>query len=123
MNDLVGKRILLVEDDYMIAQDACAMLADAGVEVVGPLPGVAEALDALENQGPLDAAVLDVNLNGEMVFPIADALGKRGVPFIFLTGYDTWALPQRYAAHPTLQKPLGLQSLSKSVAPLLGLAA
>ena len=69
------------------------------------MPSVADALDLLAAGAPPDAAILDVNLGGEMVFPLAEALRDRGVPFMFATGYDSWALPPAYADVPRCEKP------------------
>ena len=100
------RRVLVVEDEYMIAQDLARELEDVGAEVLGPVPSVADALALLVAEAvPPDAAILDVNLGGEMVFPVAEALRERGVPFVFVTGYDPWSLPQAYADVPCCEKP------------------
>lgn len=101
---LDGKRILVVEDEYLIAADLKRSLRDRGAEVVGPVGDLAKGL-ALARYGGLDAAVLDINLEGDASFPIADVLAKDGVPFVFLTGYDAWSLPDAYAGTTTLAKP------------------
>ena len=84
--DLVGKRILVVEDDFVIARLVADMLGDHGASVVGPVGRLPRAL-ALIDQEPIDAAVLDINLAGTMVFPLASELNRRNVPFLFATGY------------------------------------
>jgi DNA-binding response OmpR family regulator len=96
----------VVEDEYMVADELRRDLVEQGAEVVGPVAKVSEALRFLAIAGPLDGAVLDVNLGGEMVFPVADLLRKRGVPFVFATGYDRWAMPQAYANVPRYEKPV-----------------
>ncbi|MEG3164789.1 response regulator [Sphingomonas sp. PB2P19] len=103
---LTGRQILVVEDDYLIADDLCEALADAGAGIVGPCPTIAKAVACLDSAAVIDAAVLDVNLCGEMVFPFADALTLRGIPFIFATGYDEGALPDRYSDVGRLEKPV-----------------
>ena len=104
--NLGPRRILVVEDEYMLAQDFARELEDVGAEVLGPVPSVADALALLVAEAvPPDAAILDVSLGGEMVFPVAEALRERGVPFMFVTGYDPWSLPQPYADVPCCEKP------------------
>ena len=116
---LAGRRILVVEDDYLLAVEVRDRLLDAGADVVGPAPAVADAQALVREGGALDAAVLDVNLRGEMVFPVADALDARHVPFVFLTGYDQWSLPARYALHPRLEKPCQVMQLEALLRSLL----
>ena len=94
---LTGKRVLVVEDDYFIAKGLARSLKAVGANVLGPVATVADAL-ALIEAGPLDGAVLDINLRGDFVFPVADVLTERDVPFIFATGYGSKAIPERYAS-------------------------
>jgi len=104
---LRGRRLLVVEDEYLIAADLTASLESLGVEVIGPAASVDEALFLVEtNGGRLDGAVLDINLRDERVYPVADVLTARGVPFIFTTGYDAIALPNSYAGAPRCEKPV-----------------
>ena len=103
---LAGRRLLLVEDEYFIADDLVRELLAGGAEVVGPAGSVDGALDLLDEAGRLDGAVLDLNLQGEMAFPVADALRERGVPFVFTTGYDQAATPARYALVTRCEKPV-----------------
>ena len=102
---LRDRRILVVEDEYMVAEDLRIELEEMGAEVLGPVPSVAGALALLARGARPDAAILDVNLGGEMVFPLAEALRERGVPFMFATGYDAWSLPAAYAEVPRCEKP------------------
>ena len=86
---LKGRRFLVVEDEYLIAADLAAFLEAQGIEVVGPAASVNEALALLESDTDgLDCAVLDVNLQDDRVYPVADVLMSREVPFVFTTGYD-----------------------------------
>ena len=90
---LIGKRILVVEDEFLVAMLIEDALTDAGCIVVGPFSRVPEARVAAE-QHAVDFALLDVNVAGEKVFPVAEALEARGIPFLFLTGYGAVALPK-----------------------------
>ena len=103
---LEGMRILVVEDEYLLADDLRDALTEAGAQVLGPVPSVGDAQALIAREAEIDAAVLDINLRGEMVFPVADVLSERGVPFAFATGYDEWALPERFAGAPRVEKPL-----------------
>lgn len=89
-------RVLVVEDEYFIADDLAKALARRGAQVVGPMARTRDALAYLEHAGPLDLAVLDVNLGGELVFPLAAALRERGTRFAFVTGYDRLGLPPEF---------------------------
>jgi CheY-like chemotaxis protein len=111
---LRGHRLLIVEDEYLIAADLAASLEKVGAEVVGPAASVKEALELVqEDAGQLDAAVLDINLRGEQVFPVADVLARRGVPFVFTTGYDGVAVPSPYAGVPRFEKPVNNAELAR----------
>ena len=98
-------RVLLVEDQALVAMDFEAMLIELGCTVVGPCATVAAALEAARSE-PLDGAVLDVNLAGERSFPIADQLRARQVPFFFVTGLSRAVLPPALQQVPPLAKPV-----------------
>lgn len=110
---LENRRILVVEDEYIIAADLAASLEELGVTVIGPANSIADALNLLESEPTPDAAVLDVNLGREKVYPVADALRERGVPFVFPTGYDDWIVPDQYAGAPRCEKPIDVRALSR----------
>jgi two-component sensor histidine kinase len=111
-----GRRILVVEDSAWLAAELAALLGDAGYRVVGPAATLDEAL-ALAERERLDGAVLDVNLDGTMVFPAAALLRRRAVPFVFLTGYgDSFAWPADFAEVPRLSKPLQPEPLLAALA-------
>jgi len=116
---LEGLRILVVEDEYLIADDMRNALLDAGAEVLGPVPNVAAAASLAAAEPRLDAAVLDINLGGAMVFELADTLKARAVPFVFATGYDDSAIPDRFAKVPRLEKPVKARSVLAALEPLL----
>jgi CheY-like chemotaxis protein len=101
---LAGRRILVVEDEMLVAMVLETMLDDAACRIVGPFGRLAQAL-ASAQRDDIDAALLDVNLHGEQVFPVADALAVRNIPFIFVTGYGAGGLPRRFKDRPTLTKP------------------
>ena len=110
--ELAGLTILVVEDTYLVAEHLCDLLKQHGATVLGPAPRVARALSLLEPKPPLDGAILDVNLAGELCYPIAEALKRQGVPFFFLTGYDEAAiLPPALAGATCLAKPVDETSL------------
>ena len=109
---LSGRRILLVEDEALIAIMMKEVLGDLGLSVVGPLGTLAQAL-AAANRDAVDGAILDLNLGGEAIYPVADALTRRGVPFIFVTGYGADAIDRRYAHIPALEKPIDPTLLKK----------
>jgi DNA-binding response OmpR family regulator len=98
------RRVLVVEDEALIALDIETALKSGGCEVLGPVGTLAEAA-RLAADTTLDAAVLDINLGNEKVFSVADALAERGVPFVFLTGYETDILPKRHHDRPSITKP------------------
>lgn len=115
---LSGRRILVVEDESMVAWALEDMLADLGCTVVGSAARVDQAL-AMVATHAFDAAVLDINLNGEGSYPIADALISRGLPFVFSTGYNQSSLPAAYSDLPFMQKPLERSRLSTALTKLL----
>lgn len=116
---LEGRRILVVEDEYLIADDVCEALVAAGAEVVGPCPTVEAAAAMLTREVRIDAALLDINLRGDPVFPVADALAARGVPFAFATGYDRWSIPKRFDAVALLEKPLKVRQIIATLEPMV----
>jgi CheY-like chemotaxis protein len=104
---LCGRRILVVEDQQAIALDLCETLGQEGVLIVGPACSVEDALSIIESAGPLDAAVLDIELEGEPVYAVADRLQQLGVPYLFTTGYEATEIPDRYRLAPRFEKPVG----------------
>lgn len=117
-SDLTGRTVLVVEDDYYIASDTAAALKGAGARVLGPCPNVDAALDLLQSETPTHA-VLDLNLGGGGPrFEIARLLKARGVPCVFLTGYDAASVPEDLANVVRLEKPIPLRNLVEAVARL-----
>lgn len=111
MAKLTGRRILVVEDEALVAMLVEDALLEAGAEVIGPAATVAEALSLLRDGEP-SAAVLDLNLAGEASTPIADTLARMGVPFVVATGYGAEGLPAQHAAVPVLAKPYDPEELT-----------
>jgi CheY-like chemotaxis protein len=101
---MAGKRILVVEDEFLIALDIAGALEQAGLVVIGPLASVRDALHTLESE-KVDGALLDANLGGEPVGRVADALRARKVPFAFVSGYGREQLPQQHQGAPLIAKP------------------
>lgn len=103
---LAGVRVLLVEDETLVAMLLEDMIGDLGGTVVGAASRVGRALEIVNDPAmSIDVGLLDVNLGGEDAFPIAAALAQRGVPFAFSTGYGNAGLPELWRSRPTLQKP------------------
>src|ERR1700759_3630834 len=102
--DLAGLRVLVVEDEMMVSMLIEDMLGDLGCTVVGPASRLDEAIE-LANSAELDCAVLDVNLGGQPIFPLADLLRTQGAPFAFATGYGDAGLREVDKGSPVLQKP------------------
>jgi CheY-like chemotaxis protein len=113
---LDGLRLLVVEDETLVAMLLEDMLTDLGCVVVGLAGTVTQGVAIARSADlALDAAVLDVNIGGERVFPVADALMARHVPFVFVTGYGAGGLDVRYAGRPTLAKPFQLRTLAEAL--------
>lgn len=111
-------RILIVEDEYYLAADLAQALTALGAQIVGPVATVADAQLMLDRQH-IEGAVVDVNLRGEMSFPIADRLEAAGIRYVITTGYDAAAIPHRFRTVPRLEKPYR----ADAVAALLDLAS
>lgn len=112
---LQGCRILVVEDEYMIAQEIADGLSNAGAETLGPLPRISDALRLIETETRIDAALLDVNLGNAAVWPVVDALLARRVPVVLATGYDASAIPAAYAHLPRCEKPTTTPDLLRAL--------
>ena len=113
MGPVEKRRILVVEDEYFLAQDMIQGLRAEGAEVVGPAGAVCDALDLIGATARIDAAVLDLNLRGELAYPVADALTERGVPFVFTTGYDQSYIPERYNGVARFEKPVRMADVAR----------
>jgi CheY-like chemotaxis protein len=119
---LEGRRVLVVEDESLVAMLLETMLEDMGCTPVGPLATVDEALEAIAADSLLDAALLDVNVAGRPVFPVAAALDARHTPFVFSTGYGEGGLPDEWRGRPTIQKPFTEATVREALQKTLGIS-
>ena len=112
---LAGRRVLIVEDNSLIAGAMAHMLKTKGLDIIGPVGTVNEALALVNVCGRIDGAVLDVNLHGKMAYPVVDALRSKSVPVVFMTGYDRRSIEPDYADVPCMQKPLTAERLIRAL--------
>ena len=119
--NLDRQRIIVVEDDYLLASDLCSDLRASGATVLGPAPTPFYAMQLIgpEQRRRVHAAVLDINLHGLKVYDLADTLQQRGVPFVFATAYAADSIPERFNQAPVLQKPLDRKQLLAQLAQLI----
>jgi CheY-like chemotaxis protein len=115
---LAGKRVLIVEDELLVALLIEDVLVDLGCSTLGPCGSVATALDAARTE-PFDLAVLDVNLGGEMVYPVAEVLAQRHIPFLFLSGYGDGAIPAGHCDWKVCAKPFTADDLANKMSAAL----
>ena len=116
--DLSGKRILVVEDSPVVAPYTADILSDLGCEVIGPAPNMAAARELAETE-QFDAAIMDVHIRGERVFPLCDMLESKGVPFLLTSGYADWQMPEKWQQRPRLQKPYRQDELVTALSQLV----
>jgi len=109
-----AKRVLIVEDELMIRMLLEDMLSELGYSIAAEAGRIDEALEAAKT-AEFDLAILDVNLNGQTIAPVAEALVARGMPFVFATGYGERGLPEAYRDRPTLKKPFQMDGLSRTL--------
>ena len=117
MVELRGKRILVVEDSPVVAPFTVDLLGELGCHVVGPAPTMAAAREFVDGE-ELDAAIMDVHIRGERVFPLCDVLCAKGVPFVLTSGYADWQLPDKWQQAPRLQKPYTIDQVQDALAEL-----
>ncbi|WP_071834116.1 response regulator [Pararhizobium antarcticum] len=115
MTGQTGKRVLIVEDEALIAMNLEEMLSDLGHEVVGQAMRIDTAME-LARESEIDFAILDINLAGKQSFPVADILSERGIPFAFATGNGPEGLVDGYRDFPALQKPYAQEDLERTIA-------
>lgn len=109
---------MVVEDDALVALDLETMLQAAGCEVIGPLARVDQALP-IAGSGKFDGALLDIHLQGTLIYPVADVLASRGIPFMFLSGYNFRDLPERFGDRPIWSKPYMVKTLLMKLSEIL----
>lgn len=114
MSGLAGSRVLVVEDEFLIAAVLCDMLEDNAAVVVGPAATVAEAMRLLQEH-PVDAALLDMNLNGQWSDPVAEELQQRRIPFVFTTGYGANTRTEKFGVR-TVPKPYSWEEVEHQLA-------
>ena len=116
---LASRRIMIVEDEYFLADDIARALKGLGAHVLGPVGELNDALELLAREDAVDAAVVDVNLRTSMAFPITKELRSRGIPFVFASGYDKEALPDEYREAVLLGKPVDAPAIIKALGRVL----
>ena len=116
---LTGRRILVVEDEYFLADDLQRHFVSLGAEIIGPVAYLDDAAEVLKADAPIDVALLDINVRSEMVFPLARLLRSRNVPFVFTTGYDKKSLGSEFMDVQVWEKPLDIPRLARSLTALM----
>jgi CheY-like chemotaxis protein len=120
--DLTGRRILLVEDSPVVGPFTAELLEELGCEVVGPAPNMAAARELVDSGG-FDAALMDIHIRGERVFPICEMLDAKRLPFVLTSGYADWEMAGKWADRPRLQKPYTLDQVRESLGYALNTSA
>ena len=107
-----GRRVLVVEDSPVLAPFTADVLDELGYFVVGPAPNMAVAREMVD-AGEFDAALMDVHIRGERVFPLCEVLAAKGVPFVLTSGYADWTMPEKWDERPRLQKPYTIEQVEE----------
>ena len=118
MSEYSGRTVLLIEDSPVVAEFTADLLSELGWSVVGPAPNMAAARELIENER-FDAAVLDIHIRGERVFPLCELLEDRNVPFVLTSGYADWQMPEKWKDRPRLLKPYTLEQMRSALAEVL----
>jgi CheY-like chemotaxis protein len=116
---LSGRRILIVEDSPVVGPFTADLLADLGCKVVGPAPNMAAARELLESER-FEAALMDIHIRGERVFPLCEMLEAKRVPFVLTSGYADWQIPEKWQDGPRLQKPYTIDQVRQALVEVLG---
>ena len=117
---LSGRRVLVIEDEYFLADDIMRALTALGARVVGPYGDLDEAAAVVDRDVAIDAAIVDINLRDQMVFPLARVLRSRKVPLVFTTGYDKSSIAPEFQDVQLWGKPLDLKAMARELTSLLG---
>jgi CheY-like chemotaxis protein len=115
--DLTSHRVLIIEDEHLVARSMCRILRVWGAEIVGPASSVEQALELLRSTPGITAAMLDIDLRGVPAYAVADELIARGIGFVFATGFSDRIIPDSYRQAPVLQKPYGPDDLARALFP------
>ncbi len=115
MVDLTDRRILIVEDEYVIALDLASTFERKGARVIGPAATLAKAFELVADAQRIDAAVLDISLRDELVFPLADVLKTRSVPYVFTTGCDDAIVPWPHRDASRHEKPIDADAVARAL--------
>jgi DNA-binding NtrC family response regulator len=116
VSSLKGCQILVVEDEFLLADELRTELERNGAKVIGPVGGLSQALAIIAATSEITGAVLDINLRGDMVFPAAAQLQDRGVPTLFVSGYDSAVIPPRFKNVPRCEKPIAVGRIIENLA-------
>lgn len=116
---LAGRRVLIIEDEYFLADDIVQALTALGARIVGPYGDLREATDVVHRDIAIDAAIMDINLRDEMVFPLARLLRSRKVPLVFTTGYDRGSVEPEFQDVQLWGKPLDLKAMTRELTSLI----
>ena len=116
---LTGRRVLVIEDEYFLADDLHRHLVSLGAEIIGPIAYLDDAAEVLKAGATIDGALLDINVRSEMIFPLARLLQSRKVPFVFTTGYDRTSLGPEFEDVQVWEKPLDIPRVARSLTELM----
>jgi DNA-binding LytR/AlgR family response regulator len=115
LNPLAGSKLLIVEDEYLIAQDLVYGPRREGIDVLGPYSSIASAIDVVHATDNIGAAILDLNIHGRVAFDLAEKLAERNIPFIFYTGYDSVIVPDKFRQVSRVRKPADWSEIKRAL--------
>jgi len=116
---LTGRRVLIVEDEYFLADDIVRALTALGARIIGPYGDIDEATDIVDRDVAIDAAIVDLNLRGGMAFPLARVLRSRKVPLVFTTGYDRGSIEPEFQDVRLWGKPLDIKAMARELTSMI----
>ena len=116
---LTGRRVLIIEDEYFLADDIVRALTALGARIVGPYGDLDEATDVVDRDVAIDAAIVDINLKDEMAFPLARVLRSRKVPLVFTSGYDKISIDSEFQDVRLWSKPLDIKALAHELTSMI----